>query len=175
MGKKKKRLLIAGIGVAVCAIVLVAGLIYFFPGLGMSKAEKRAADLAEAEMLGEAIKEQVLMDHDNAEWDYFAGIEDGVAYRGLGDYSFDLQDIEGGNTLAEFYGSVPRVKMGYQYHFQVDSLVGYIRVYITDGKNRFLVYPRLAKWATESNVESPWYWDNDRLTWEEYEEYRKDE
>ena len=88
--------------------------------------------------------------------------------------SFDSQDIKSGNILAKFYGDVPRVKMGYQYHFQVDSLAGYIRVYITDGENKFLVYPRIAKWATDTNIKSPWYEDNNRMTWEEYEEYRKD-
>lgn len=169
MGKKKKALIVVGMCIAV-VLVLVG--INFLPTMLMTKPEKRAADLAEAEKLGKAIETQVLTDHENGEWDYFAGIEGGVAYRGKGDYSFDLQDVRLGSSFAKFYGSVPKVAMGPQYYFAVDSLMGYVRVYITDGKEQFLVYPRIVKFSSTSNTQSPWYDDN-VYTWEEYEEERK--
>lgn len=166
MGKK----ILIVVGMCVAVVLVLAG-INFLPTMLMSKPEKRAADLAEAEKLGKAIEAQVLIDHENGEWEYFAGIEGGVAYRGKGDYSFDLQDVRFGSTFAKFYGSVPKVTMGPQYHFAVDSLMGYVRVYITDGEDQFFVYPRVVQFSSTSNTESPWYKDN-RMTWEEYEEER---
>ena len=166
MGKKKK-LVIAG---AVCVLIalIVAG-IYFLPPMFMTKPEKREADLATAQKLGDAITEQVIKDHDNREDEYFAGIPGGVPYAGWRNYSFDLQEVKFGSTFAMFYGSVPRVMMGPQYYFAVESLVGYVKVYITDGEERFLVYPRVVQFSSTSNTESPWYKDN-CMTWEEYQE-----
>ena len=70
MGKKKK-LVIAG---AVCVLIalIVAG-IYFLPPMFMTKPEKREADLATAQKLGDAITEQVIKDHDNREDESFSG------------------------------------------------------------------------------------------------------
>jgi len=168
MGKKKK----IGIAVAVCvAVVLIFAGVYFLPTILMSKPEKREADLATAQKLGDAITEQVIKDHENRVDDYFAGIKGGVPYGKIHRYSFELQEVKMGSTLAKFYGSVPRVIMGPQYYFAVDSLSGYVRVYITDGEEQFLVYPRVVQFSSTSNTESPWYKDN-RMTWEEYQEER---
>lgn len=164
---KKRKVVIVGALCVTIALILVG--IYFLPTMLMTKPEKREADLTTAQKLGDAITEQVLNDHENGENDYFAGIEGGIAYAGRGNYSFDLQDVKLGSTLAKFYDSVPRVTMGPQYYFAVDSLSGYVRVYITDGEEQFLVYPRVVQFSSTSNTESPWYKDN-RMTWEEYEE-----
>jgi len=168
MGKKKKVV----IGVVACVVVvLIAMGIYFLPTMLMTKPEKREADLATAQKLGDAITAQVLEDHENGEYRYFAGVEDGIPYTAWHSYSFHLQEVKIGSPLAKFYGSVPRVIMGPQYYFAVDSLVGYVRVYITDGEEQFLVYPRVVQFSSTSNTESPWYKDN-RMTWEEYQEER---
>ncbi len=168
MGKKKKIV----IGVVACVVVvLIAVGIYFLPTMLMTKPEKREADLATAQKLGDVITAQIVKDHDNGIDDYFAGIKGGIPYGKIHRYSFELQEVKFGSELAKFYGSVPRVIMGPQYYFAVDSLSGYVRVYITDGEEQFLVYPRVVQFSSTSNTESPWFKDN-RMTWEEYEEER---
>lgn len=59
--------------------------------------------------------------------------------------------------MADVYGSVPKVKMDSKYYFPVESVLGMIRILITDGESTYVVYPNVAEISLTTGEDSPWF------------------
>lgn len=151
----KNKKIVIGIS-ALVLIIVVALAAIVLPDLLKTEEDKRKEDLANAAEIAEVIGKQVKEDMENGET-YFAGEADGFQYEDSMRYGFSAKDLEKGSILAEVYGSVPEVEMDSKYHFQAESVLGMIRVLITDGENTYVVHPEVAKISLTTGEDSPWF------------------